>query len=405
MENLVSVIMPTFNRAETISKAIQSVYEQTYKNWELIIIDDASTDNTEDIVKTIDDERIKYVKNECNRGANFSRNYGCKMAQGEYLAFLDSDNYWLSEKLEKQVQVLRSSSEKVAFVFCQIKLFNDEKVRVIPDDKFCIGNVESIMKKYNVIDTNAVLMKRDVFEKMGGFDESMPRLQDYDLFYNVIVIHHYEVKYMAEILDHSILQPNSISRDASRFTKAMFLFIEKYHKYMNDDEIVIRLRTLIDSIENSIEWNTYINRLQAIDGLFTPALCVELLKQYSIQTRYYETLFSWKEEMEKNKLRTIFPSRFFNDDFVIAIYGLGRWGEAIYSELNNVGIQVSVGIDKKVEDFHDIKVIKPAQISEKIDIIIVSVFQHYEDIKKELAKYFGGEIVSIEELIVSNIKK
>ena len=405
MENLVSVIMPTFNRAETISKAIQSVYEQTYKNWELIIIDDASTDNTEDIVKTIDDERIKYVKNECNRGANFSRNYGCKMAQGEYLAFLDSDNYWLSEKLEKQVQVLRSSSEKVAFVFCQIKLFNDEKVRVIPDDKFCIGNVESIMKKYNVIDTNAVLMKRVVFEKMGGFDESMPRLQDYDLFYNVIVIHHYEVKYMAEILDHSILQPNSISRDASRFTKAMFLFIEKYHKYMNDDEIVIRLRTLIDSIENSIEWNTYINRLQAIDGLFTPALCVELLKQYSIQTRYYETLFSWKEEMEKNKLRTIFPSRFFNDDFVIAIYGLGRWGEAIYSELNNVGIQVSVGIDKKVEDFHDIKVIKPAQISEKIDIIIVSVFQHYEDIKKELAKYFGGEIVSIEELIVSNIKK
>ena len=116
---LISIIMPTFNRGYIIKNAIQSVLDQTFLNWELIIIDDVSDDNTEEIVKSFIDPRIIFVKNKENKGANYSRNLGCTIAKGDILAFLDSDNIWKNEKLEKQIRELKIANEDVAFVFCK----------------------------------------------------------------------------------------------------------------------------------------------------------------------------------------------------------------------------------------------------------------------------------------------
>lgn len=112
MDNgLVSIIMPSYNTAKYISYSIESVLNQTYKNWELIIIDDCSTDNTDEIIKKYNsEERIKYLKNEKNSGAAISRNRGLKEAKGKWIAFLDSDDLWKPEKLANQIRFMKKNN-------------------------------------------------------------------------------------------------------------------------------------------------------------------------------------------------------------------------------------------------------------------------------------------------------
>ena len=103
IKGLVSVIMPSWNTGRFIAKSIQSVIEQTYTNWELLIVDDCSSDNTDEVIANFHDKRIFYFKNEKNVGAALSRNRALREAKGEWIAFLDSDDLWEPQKLEKQL--------------------------------------------------------------------------------------------------------------------------------------------------------------------------------------------------------------------------------------------------------------------------------------------------------------
>lgn len=114
-EGLVSIIMPSYNTAQYIRESIQSVLNQTYQNWELIIVDDCSTDNTDEIVTSIKDERIKYYHNDKNRGAAISRNRALREAKGRWIAFLDSDDLWMPEKLEKQISFMENNGYSFSY--------------------------------------------------------------------------------------------------------------------------------------------------------------------------------------------------------------------------------------------------------------------------------------------------
>lgn len=116
MENgLVSVIMPSWNTGKYIAESIQSVIDQTYKNWELIIVDDCSTDNTDKVVAGFKDDRIKYFHNDRNSGAALTRNKAIREAHGEWIAFLDSDDLWMPEKLERQLDFMNENGYKLSF--------------------------------------------------------------------------------------------------------------------------------------------------------------------------------------------------------------------------------------------------------------------------------------------------
>lgn len=110
MKDLVSIIMPSYNTGKYIGKSIESVLNQTYQNWELIIVDDCSIDNTDKVVAGIDDARIKYMKNLCNSGAAISRNRALREAKGRWIAFLDSDDLWKPQKLQKQIEFMENNN-------------------------------------------------------------------------------------------------------------------------------------------------------------------------------------------------------------------------------------------------------------------------------------------------------
>ena len=161
MEPLVSVIMPAYNSRNTIGRAIQSVLAQTYKRFELLVIDDGSTDNTVDIVNSYmkTDSRIVLLHNPKNLGVAASRNHGCRKAQGEYLAFLDSDDVWFEDKLEKQVSFMLQkgcdlSCTAYAYAYPHEQPSRDKRAYRVPESI----SYEQLLKE-NVIGCSTVMVK------------------------------------------------------------------------------------------------------------------------------------------------------------------------------------------------------------------------------------------------------
>lgn len=124
MNKLVSIIMPAYNSGRFIEQSIRSVLSQTYTDWELLIVDDCSTDNTTSIVLSFKDKRIHYQRNTNNMGAALTRNEALKIAKGKYIAFLDSDDIWDAEKLERQIAYMQQTG--YAFTFTNYRIINED---------------------------------------------------------------------------------------------------------------------------------------------------------------------------------------------------------------------------------------------------------------------------------------
>lgn len=160
MKELVSIIMPSYNTAQFISETIRSVLNQTYSNWELIIVDDCSKDNTDEVVAAfLSDPRIRYLKNEVNSGAALSRNYALREAKGKWIAFLDSDDLWEPEKLEKQLAFMKENGYAFSYTDYMIQL-NGEWLPYVYTGPRVVNRKK--MYDYCYFSTITVMYDRDV---------------------------------------------------------------------------------------------------------------------------------------------------------------------------------------------------------------------------------------------------
>ena len=179
--NLVSVIIPTYNRAKLLSRAINSVLNQTYKNVEIIVVDDGSTDNTEEVLKSFNDEKIKYIRHEKNKGASAARNTGIKVARGEYIAFLDDDDEWLKDKLKKQVETIKNLPSDVwGGIYCGFFYVTDKKVMMVEATKKGDLKKAILNKEVDIGASSTLLFSIDAIKEIGLFDESFERHQDWE---------------------------------------------------------------------------------------------------------------------------------------------------------------------------------------------------------------------------------
>ncbi len=182
----ISVIIPTYNRAHSLPRAIKSVLMQTYKDFELIIVDDGSTDNTYEIVnKYIEkDDRVKYIKHEINKGGNKARNTGIKNALGNYITFLDSDDEYLSNNLEERFKIRQKISSDYGVIYNQNIKKTNLGEKIVP--KRGIKKNESVIKylfsNEGELQTNTLFISKDILIKNNlYFDENLKRHQDWDL--------------------------------------------------------------------------------------------------------------------------------------------------------------------------------------------------------------------------------
>jgi len=227
----VSVIIPTYNRAKLLKRAIQSVLNQTYQDYEIIIVDDGSTDNTQDLVNNINDRRLRYIRHDVNRGEAAARNTGIKAAKGEYVAFQDSDDESSPERFEKQIKVFQKESLKLMVVYTSMYRINSDGVRtrfrtprIMPQD----GIIYRKALDYHMIGVGigTSLVRRICFEEVGLFDEHLPYYVDLEFF--IRVAKHFYFYHIDEPLLNYYEAPGSLGADPRASIETRKVILEKY---------------------------------------------------------------------------------------------------------------------------------------------------------------------------------
>lgn len=216
---MISVIIPAFNSEKTIARAIDSVLAQTYKDYEIIVVDDGSTDNTAEIVRGYDN-RINYIYQQ-NAGHAAARNSAIKVANGRWVAFLDADDQWLPQKLQLQIELL-DKNKNLKWCCCnryqsdgnrKNTFGNEKKITEALQDKDYFENYFSAAPKGNCpIVTTCLIISKNIFEQLGTFDSSYTRGEDLDMWWRIA--HHFpQIGYIAQPLAIRYLDiENPVSR-------------------------------------------------------------------------------------------------------------------------------------------------------------------------------------------------
>ena len=225
----VSVIIPTYNRAPFIERAIHSVLQQTYNDLEVIVVDDASTDDTWDRVAALQnvDHRVCYIRHKTNQGAQVARNAGIQAARGEYIAFLDSDDEWLPQKLERQMAVFLKGADPLGVVYCDMEMVYQNKRTTKEWRPHYRGAIYSKILCGWSAGTSTFVIKRDYLEKVGGFDENIHAYQEWDLCIRLARICEFDYVPEVMVLYHQHDLP-TISKDNLRGAWGFLNIVEKH---------------------------------------------------------------------------------------------------------------------------------------------------------------------------------
>jgi glycosyltransferase involved in cell wall biosynthesis/uncharacterized membrane protein len=236
-KKLVTVIIPTRNRRNFLEKSLKSVLNQTYKNIEVIVINDASVDDTLEFLKKQQDLRLKVFSLKKQSGAQVARNKGLAEARGEFISFNDDDDIWKKDKLEKQIKAF---DKNIDLVYCQIKRDDKENSFYLPSKKKALRK-ESLKKTLFLgehgIGLPSVVIKRSSIKLKNLFDENLPRYQDWELFLRLVK--NLNFKYLPEVLVFSKVLKNGITKNEKILLKATKLIFKKHKKEIAKDREVL----------------------------------------------------------------------------------------------------------------------------------------------------------------------
>ena len=325
---LVSVVIPVYNRETTVGRAVVSVLNQSYTNLELIIVDDCSNDNSLQVVREFQDKRIKVIASEQNSGANAARNKGILAAKGQYVAFQDSDDEWVKDKLKIQLQDMIDRGLSASF--CAHRLIDGRSERIVPDDyedkKKYETELMNVLAHCNVVSTQTLIVKRNVFDKIGYFDEEMPRLQDYEFV--IRLAQKEKIGYIAcplVLVYHSQI---SISTNLEALREAVILLLIKNGDFVNKQSMVsLFLNNALLSGQGSQLYTECVRlqnmaagkNIQDLNVLEYVLDC--LVHKYGLCSHIQRKLY--ESQMENLK-----PGQF-------VIYGAGHIARKIYRELKD----------------------------------------------------------------------
>lgn len=235
---LVSVVLPTFNRAGTLPRAIRSVLGQTLENLELIVVDDGSTDETQSYLRTVEDPRLRVVMQPANAGAAAARNAGIAATRADWIAFQDSDDEWLAEKLERQMAALRQAPPGYEACYCGRIIYGlgprarwgRGQVTYTPsvqsvDDKL-EGDILPALRRGNLMANTQLVVARSVLDRAGGYDETLGNNQDWDIVLRLAKATKF--CFVEEPLVIAFSSGDSISRDHLLGARTKLRILEKY---------------------------------------------------------------------------------------------------------------------------------------------------------------------------------
>lgn len=300
-DRLVSVIIPTYNRGKTIRRAIDSILAQSYNQLELIIVDDGSTDGTDQLINEIQDERLRYIKLTSNLGACHARNVGIEEARGSYIAFQDSDDVWHPDKLEKQVEKINQTRADIIACRYDSYLENGKTfIRTYPENSesgFC--TIKQAVGS-GIITTSTIIARAEVL-KLNLFDENLPRMQEYELV--IRLLQSYSIFFMGEVLVDKYEQTDSITWSEKRYARliqAEEIMLAKHRAIIEENNaLAIHLRRLIraktmERLPCDKECDMMLRSDKSLKSVVIFVLHkIKLLRCcYSLQSKYHEKTLS-----------------------------------------------------------------------------------------------------------------
>jgi glycosyltransferase involved in cell wall biosynthesis len=251
----VSVIIPAHNAEPFLAQSLDSVFAQTYTNFETIVIDDGSNDGTAEVVRyyqRIYPGKIKLIQKK-NGGPASARNAGIKEAKGEYIAFLDADDLWLPSKLKKQVDYFEKQNSTVGMVYTDVRKFDNEGIWLVNRhrSKFVSGSIYKILLKSNMISNLSVMVRKKCFDHVGFFDENEDIIEDCDMWLRIAL--KFDIGFLDEILGLYRQHPQGRSKNIEKTIKR---FIRVYQKHLTmfseNNEIVTIIRKYIANQLNNL---------------------------------------------------------------------------------------------------------------------------------------------------------
>ena len=233
---MVTAVITTHNRKELLGRAIQSVLSQTYKDIELVVVSDGSTDGTDEMMKQYEgDDRIKYISYYPGKGGNFARNTGIKAAKGEYVAFLDDDDEWLPTKIEKQLKIMESDPE-IGLVYTGTHNIYVDLGITYDSKPVQHGDLSKDILLFNIVgSTTTVMVRKSVLNTSGLFDESLGAMQDYDLWVRVCQVAKVGVVTEPLVNYYNYNNSGQISVNVKKYESAYDKVNQKYELILKDN--------------------------------------------------------------------------------------------------------------------------------------------------------------------------
>ena len=227
----ISVVIPTYNRANTIIKAIESVQSQSYSVDEIIIVDDSSTDDTESRLRNVKDDKIRYFFLETNSGAAGARNYGVSQARNDMIAFLDSDDVWHPDKIKKQI-MLKSENKELRLIYtAYVRIYSDSLMEIHPDmsgKTKLDGDMLSQILFENTVGTPTILMEKSLFEEINGFDDRLQSLEDWDMV--IRASKKTKFGFVPEVLVDALYMNDGVTSNMAEYFRSRCVMMQKYRQ-------------------------------------------------------------------------------------------------------------------------------------------------------------------------------
>ncbi len=398
---MVSVIIPTHNRGDVICRSIESVLAQEYQDFEIIVVDDASTDETKAKIEKMKDFRVRYIRSEKKVGANGARNIGIHHAKGEFIAFQDSDDVWHADKLKKQLHMLEH--QDVSVVFCRYNRKQlDGGEQIIPNANFTKAQLQNDLKKIlaqgNVIGTPTLILKKECFDKIGNFDNTLSRFQDWELALRFVQV--FKVGFVDEVL-MTAHEMNTCITKTKEYQLESMLMITKKHRYFFEE-----MGTLSSRLGHLIHMAIMENRLDMANEILGEELFYKGIRGLHERIDAKEKNAAFFRKWLSSGCDDIAINQFFSKypDQSIVIYGLGEIGREIVAKLdedNKLKIQFIIEKNRYIVSKFPMRVIEELKEEDfkEVRCVLITAVAHQEEITEQLREITNVSIFCVSDIV------
>lgn len=420
---LVSVIIPTHNRADKIEMSINSVLNQTYQNIEIIIVDDCSSDNTKNVIEKIilENSYIKFYQLKENGGPAKARNYGVQHANGEYIAFHDDDDEWHSDKLEIQMCCMLANKE-IDMTFGKMARYRNRVfLNIVNQDLDWDRLKENFFQEIlldNYVGAPTIVMKKNSFDKIGGFNENLKCIEDWE--FAIRAFKFLLVEFIPTPLMDVHVHDNSVTNNINGYIESWLYIFKQYSSYTNNRNkyILQMFAHLKANAVNGVNDNKKKEVLEKIKKELCPAYIKEELvvdiqfqnvNMYNIESGnpdfVYQRMVRYKNTCiklltpEKRIARWLIEKGYTN----IAVYGIGRLGKCLIDRLSGTEIIITHMIDRNKGQYQGKEVYSLDeffQIASDTELVIITPLYEAQAIGQSIKEHVGVDYISVEELLV-----